>query len=395
MLGLIAPTLPTVAVAAPPGGTQQDELRYYQAAVNLLPDEDGAYAGAVSFRQEVGAAATVDVFLSRAATIICPDLSEDITTTTVQTEIRDASEPGPVTLDIGHSLDQAFGHAVLNLTVTTSPGCDEPETVTTLPSHEVQITVMGTSVRFFTGIGGTTSAGADRSTGRSYSFARDGIGSVSVGSLIVGAESPAAFLKYAVEQQRIHGIAPVAPDPVAPSGGTGARGDYSAVFEPTGGLGLLFEDMIVQASTTSPPGRVTTVSASSFTAERIDCGDGTAAVREQFVVGSGPGVLTIGRKLETATASGSISFDRFITDGCQGGETVSDTVVLPVALDLVATAPIVRVSDTRWQVRPGGGSERTHGWYLGRQATGTVAIGPVTRTTDLGAIGSSGPVHEP
>ncbi|MHA7275294.1 hypothetical protein ACX80O_02005 [Arthrobacter sp. Hz1] len=377
-------------MAAPPGGTQQENLRYYQAAVNLLPATDGAYAGAVSFRQEVGAAATVDVFLSRAATITCPDLSEDIATTTVQTETRDASEPGPVTLDIGHSLDQAVGHAVVNLVVTANPGCGDTGSTTTLPAQEVQITVMGTSVRFFTGIGGTTSAGADRTTGRSYSFARDGTGSVSVGSLIVEAESPAAFLKYAVERQRTHGDAPVAPDPVAPPGGTGARGDYSAEFDPTG-PGVLLEDAIVQASTTSPPGRATTVSASSFTAELIDCGDGTTGVREQFVVGSGPGVLTIGRKLGTATASGSIQFERFITDECQGGVTVSDTVILPVALDLVATAPIVRVSDTRWQVQPGGGTERMHGWYLGREATGTVAIGAVTATTHLAAIGSSGP----
>ncbi|MBG6180826.1 hypothetical protein [Arthrobacter sp. CAN_A1] len=390
MVGLIAPVVASGAVAAPPGGPQLSDLRYYQAAVNLLPDEDGAYAGAVSFRQEVGAAATVDVFLSRAATIICPGGGEDIATSTVQTETRDASEPGPVTLDIGHSLDQAVGHAVVNLVVTAAPGCGEPVSTSVLPAQEVQIAVTGTSVRFFTGIGGTTSAGADRTTGRSYSFARDGTGSASVGSLIVGSESPAAFLKYAVERQRTHGDAPVAPDPVAPPGGTGARGDYSAEFEPTG-PGVLFEDAIVQASTTSPPERATTVSASSFTAELIDCGDGTTGVREQFVVGSGPGVLTIGRKLGTATASGSIQFDRFITDGCQGGVTVSDTVVLPVTLNLTATAPIVRVSDSRWQIRPGGGSERTHGWYLGRQATGTVAIGGVGGTTNLAAIGSAGP----
>ncbi|WP_155849394.1 hypothetical protein [Arthrobacter sp. H20] len=391
MLGLIAPASSSVAVAAPPGGPQDSDQRYYQAAVNLLPETDGAYAGAVSFRQEIGGATTVDVFLSRAATITCPDLSEDVATATVQTETRDASEPGPVVLDIGHSLDQAFGQAVVNLVVTASPGCGEPESITTLAAQKVQIAVTGTSARFFTGITGTTSAGPNRSTGRFYDFARDSTGSLSVGSLIVGAESSAAFLKYAVERQRTNGEAPVAPDPVAPPGGTGARGDYSAEFEPTGGPGVLFEDAIVQASTTSAPGRMTTLSASSFTVELIDCGDGTTAFREQFVVGSGPGVLTLGRKLVTATASGSIQFDRFVTDGCQGGETVSDTVVHPVALNLAATGPIVRVSDTRWQVKPGGGTERTHGWYLGREATGTVAVGAVAGTTNLASIGSAGP----
>ncbi|MHA7273003.1 hypothetical protein ACX80Z_06195 [Arthrobacter sp. TMT4-20] len=304
---LIAPTLSTAAVAAPPGGTQLSELRYYQAAVNLFPETDGAYAGAVSFRQDVKGEATVDVFLSRAATISCPDLSEDIATTTIQTEGRGSREPGPVELDIGHSLEEALGHAVVDLTVTDSPGCGEPESVSVLPAQDVQITVTGTTP------------------------------------------------------------------------------------EPTGGLGVLFEDAIVQASTTSPPERATTVSASSLTVELVDCGDGTTAIREQFVVGSGPGVLTIGRKLGTATASGSIQFDRFVSDGCQGGEPVTDTVVLPVDLNLAASAPLVRVSDTRWQIRPGEGAERTKGWYLGREATGTVAVGAVAGTTNLAAIGSSGP----
>lgn len=389
--GLITPGLASGAAAAPPGDAQQSDLRYYQAAVNLLPDSDDAYAGAVSFRQEVGGFATVDVFLSRADTVTCSDSTEDIATSTVQTETRDAREPGPVVLEIGHSLDRAVGQAVVNLVVTANPGCGEPESVTTLWAQEIQLAVTGTSAKFFTGISGTTSAGPDRSTGRFYDFARDGTGTLTVGSLIVGTESPAAFLKYAVERQRNHGDVPAAPDPVAPPGGTGARGDYSAEFEPPGGLGVLFEDTIVQASTTGPPGRVTTVSASSFTAELIDCGDGTTAIREQFVVGSGPGVLTIGRKLGTATASGSIQFDRFITNGCLGGGTVSDAVVQPVTLNLIATGPIVRVSDTRWQIRPGEGSERTHGWYLGRQATGSVAIGAVGGTTNLAAIGSAGP----
>ncbi|MHA7142524.1 hypothetical protein [Arthrobacter sp. CAL618] len=388
---LVAPTLFTAAAAAPPGGTQLSDLRYYQAAVNLFPETDGAYAGAVSFRQEVKGEASVEVFLSRAATISCPDLSEDIATTTVQTEGRESREPGPVELDIGRSLDQAVGHAIVDLRVTDSPGCGEPESVSVLSAQEVQITVTGTTPRFFTGIGGTTSSGSDRSSGRSYDFARDGTGTLSVGSLIAGVESPAAFLKFAVERQRTRGEAPVAPDPVAPPGGTGARGDYSAEFEPAGGLGVLFEDAIVQASTTSPPERVTTVSASSLTVELVDCGDGATALREQFVVGSGPGVLSIGRKLGTATASGAIQFERFVTDGCQGGETVTDTVVLPVTLTLTATAPIVRVSDTRWQIRPGEGAQRTKGWYLGREAAGTVAVGAVAGTVNLAAIGSSGP----
>lgn len=388
---LVAPTLSAAIAAAPPGGTQQSDLRYYQAAVNLFPETDGAYAGAVSFRQEVKGEASVEVFLSRAVTISCPDLSEDIATTTVQTEGRESREPGPVALDIGRSLDRAVGHATVDLTVTDSPGCGEPESVSVLPAQEVQITVTGTTPRFFTGIGNTTSSGSDRSSGRSYDFSRDGTGTLSVGSLIIGVESPAAFLKFAVERQRTRGEAPVAPDPVAPPGGTGARGDYSAEFEPAGGLGVLFEDAIVQASTTSPPERATTVSASSLTVELVDCGDGTTALREQFVVGSGPGVLNIGRKLGTATASGSIPFDRFVTDGCQGGETVTDTVVRPVTLTLAATAPIVRVSDTRWQIRPGEGAQRTKGWYLGREATGTVAVGTVAGTVNLAAIGSSGP----
>lgn len=390
-LGLIAPTLSPAAAAAPPAGAKPDDLRYYQAAVNLIPDTDGAYAGAVSFRQDFRGEASVDVFLSRAATITCPDLSEDFATTTIQTEDREARAPGPVELDIGHSLDQAFGHAIVDLTVTASPGCGEPESVTVLRAQDVQITVTGTTPRFFTGIGGTTSSGSDRSSGRFYDFSRDGTGTLSVGSLIVGVGSPAAFLKFAVEKRRTHGEAPVAPDPVAPSGGTGARGDYSAEFELTGNPGVVFEDAIVQASTTSPPERATTVSASSLTVELIDCGDGTTGFREQFVVGSGPGVLTIARKLGSATASGSIQFDRFVNDECQGGGTVVDTVVLPVTLDLVATGPLVRVSDTRWQIRPGDGAERTKGWYLGREATGTVAVGSVGGTTNLGAIGSSGP----
>jgi hypothetical protein len=390
-LGVLAQAISAAAAPAPPGGTLHDDLRYYQAAVNLLPEEDGDYAGAVSFQRVVGGDTTVDVFLSRAVTVTCPDLSEDIASTTVQTESRESSDPGPVVLDIGHRLDEASGHAVVDLALTESPGCGAPETVTTLPAQEVQVSVTGTTVRFFTGISGTTSAGPDRATGRFYDFARDGTGTLTVGSVVVGAESPAAFLKYAVERRRTHGEAPVAPDPVAPPSGTGARGDYSAELVPQGGLGVVFEDAIVHATTSGPPERATTVSASSLTLEVVDCGDGVTAFREVFVVGAGPGSLEVGRRLESATASGSVELDRFTTDGCQGAETVADTVVLPVALDLAATAPLVRVSDTRWQVRPGEGSERTHGWYRGREATGAVAVGAVGGVTGQASIGSSGP----
>lgn len=328
MLGLTAQALSTVAVAASSGGTQQEDLRYYQAAVNLLPQEDGAYAGAVSSQHTIGGAKTVDVFLSRAATVACPDLSEDIATSTVQAESREARDPGPVVLDIGHGLDRASGHAVVDLVLTESPGCGEPETVTTLPAREVQVDVTGTTVRFFTGVSGTTSAGPDRSTGRFYDFSRDGTG-------------------------------------------TGARGDLSAELAPPRGLGVVFQDAIVHATTTGPPERATTISASSLTVELLGCGDGTTAVREVFVVGAGTGALEIAHRLESATASGSVELDRFTTDGCQGGQTVADRVVLPVTLNLVATTPMVRVSDTRWQVRPVGWCHRPRGHRLLRAVTTT------------------------
>ena len=102
----------------------------------------------------------------------------------MQTESREASDPGPVVLDIGHSLDQASGHAVVDLVVTESPGRGESETVTPMPAQEVQVAVPGTAGRFFTGISGTTAAGPDRSTGRFYDFSRDGTGTLSVGSVV-------------------------------------------------------------------------------------------------------------------------------------------------------------------------------------------------------------------
>lgn len=196
---------------------------YLSLGARRAVEADGAYPGAVNFQREVKGATTVNVFLSRASTVTCPHLGEDISTTTVQT--GELSEPGPVVLDIDQSLDEASGRAVVDLIVTESPGCGEPETVATLPAQEVQIAVTGTSVRFFTGISSATSAGPDRSTGRFYDFSRDGTGTLSVGSVIVGAESPAAFLKYAVERWSAQGRPPVAPDPVAPPGGTDARGD--------------------------------------------------------------------------------------------------------------------------------------------------------------------------
>lgn len=387
--------LVTVLVAATSVGAHaaaptSSDLRYYQAVVHLLPDASEDFAGSVSFRSVVGGAVSVDVQLTRATTVDCAE-GQDISTVTIATDGPEATEPGPVTLDVDRRLRTARGVAVVDLVQTEIPGCGAPETTTTLPAQPVALEVMGTSVRFRTGVDGSTSSGADRDVSRAYDLARDGRGSASVGE-VVDQASDSAFLKYAVEQRRTSGTAPVPPANVAAAGGTGAQGAFTTFVDlPPGELGVVLEDVLVTASTSAPPERAAVIDAEAVRASVVNCPTGGTALLTEVLFGVGPGSVDIDTRLADAEASGRIDLTRIVEDGCDAdGEPVESTVAVPVTLSLTAEGPAVRVKDTFFQVTPGEGADRTRVTYVARDAAGTVSVGDVSGAADLASISQAG-----
>ena len=107
----------------------------------------GHVTGGVSFSAPVGGLTSVNVFVSRATTVVCEDGSEDFATLTLRTPTDEAAAPGPVSLDIDRRLLTAEGVAVVDLLEEHSPGCSQETMSTVLPSQPVRIVLGGTTVR--------------------------------------------------------------------------------------------------------------------------------------------------------------------------------------------------------------------------------------------------------
>lgn len=383
---LLAPV--SWAAAGPPGGPTTEDARTFQAAVNLGPGDDpGGYAGGVSFLTELGVGTSVTVFLS-ASDGECPDGNPE-TSATLTTE-QDATQPGPITLDIDRRLRTAHGEAVVGLVLTEINGCGAQEVTTVLPAQRVSIDVTGTSVRFRTGIRGSVSTPGATSVQSTVDLSRDGVGTASVGGLVDA--GGAAFLRYAVERSRTQGQLPEVPANVAPSGGLGAEGRFVRVAGTPEEVGAVVDDVVVSATIDAPPAKTATVRADVIRTTWVACPGASVGAQTEFFLGQGPGAVTIPRTLATATANATLALEHVTVDGCTGAET-SDVVTLPVALALVATGPAVRVRDVRFQVTPGEGREATRSVYTARDAAGpgsTVRIGDVTGVPDLASISRAG-----
>ena len=389
--------LPAVAAPGVPGPAEVTHVRFFDAAVNVPPETPGAggFVGGVRFHTTIGGPTTVDVYLSRQAERTCPDGAEGVAGTTLRTPDDEASEPGPVTLDVDRNLRRAAGQAVLDLLLETDPGCGEPTTTATLPARSVAITVVGTSERFFSGFGGGTSSGPDQQADLSYRFSRDGTGTLDIPGLLDDVSSDAAFAVYGVDRSRRHGTPPEAPASAAPPNGRGAQGFYAREVElAPGETGLVYEDAEVDAAVYPPPGRETVAYAGSLTVERVACPDGTTADVVTFVEGTGPATVTIPTSLSSATATASLELSGFTEGGCDGAGPSDVVVTLPAALELAATGPAVRVTSTRWHLTPGQGGERSHGWYVARPASGSVSVGAVGGSPDGATIARSGPSRD-
>lgn len=380
--------VPGAWAAAGPPAAPTTEARTYQAAVNIGPGDDpGGYAGAVSFLTELGVGTSVTVFLSKGVGE-CPDGSPE-TTATISSD-QDATQPGPVTLDIDRRLRTAHGEAVVDLVLTKTDGCGAPEVVTALPAQLVTIDVTGTSVRFRTGIRGSVAAPGGSSAQSTVDLSRDGVGTASVGGLVDA--GGAAFLRYAVERSRTQGLPPEVPANAAPSGGLGAEGRFVRTVGSPGEVGAVVDDVVVTATIDPPPARTETVRADVIRTTWVACPGGTVGAQAEFLFGQGPGAVTIPRTLAGATASATLSLEHVTVDGCTGAET-SDVVTVPVSLTLVAAGPAVRVRDVRFQVTPGEGRETTRSVYTARDASGpgsTVAFGDLTGVPDLASISRAG-----
>ncbi len=386
-LATVLALVPVLLAGVPAASAASDPpLRYFEVAVNVPPDSPEAegFAGAVSVRQVVGGPASVSVFLSRSFDVSCPDGSDQVASQTVRTIGDEATEPGPVTLDIDRLLRTAHGEAVVDLVMEDSPGCGLPDTSATV-AERVVIDVTGTSDRFRSGVSSTVRSEAGMVRTSSEDLSRDGVGTATVGNLFADATG-AAFLKYAVERSLVHGTPPQAPANAAPPGGVGAVGAHSAQPQPTGGLGVVFEDMAVTAATTARP-EVTTLDAFAETHTQVACPAGGTAVVVDLLEGSGAGALDVDRRLGTATAEATLEMTRTTIDGCVGdGEAVTTRVQVPVALTLTATGPEVRVRDIRFHEARGDADQRSDVSYLARDAAGTVTVGELSRPTGLASI---------
>lgn len=231
--------------------------------------------------------------------------------------------------------------------------------------------MVGTSERFFAGFGGGTSSNSDQRVDLSYRFSRDGTGTVDILGVLEGVSSDSAFAVYGVDRSRRHGTPQEAPASAAPPNGRGAQGYYARDAElAPGETGLVYEDAEVDAAVYAPPGRETVAYAGSFTVERVACPDGTTADVATFVEGTGPAAVAIPTSLSSATATASFELSGFTEGGCEGAGPSDVVVTLPVALELAATGPAVRVTSTRWLLTPGQCGERSHGWYLVRPGAG-------------------------
>lgn len=375
------------AAAAPGTAPAASTQAYYQAAVNLIDAEaPGAsgFVGSVSFTLEAGRTPTADVYLSRAETVDCADGTEDIAQVTLRTEGA-ASAPGPVTLDIDRRLRSARGAAVVDLVEETSPGCGGEPTSAVLAAQRVAIDVEGTTVRFRTGMATRASSGRDAVALRSVDFARDGVGTVTVGDRVAGAESGAAFLKYAIDRTSSRGGTVDLPPNAAPPGGLGALGAFTRSDD----AAQVVDDVFVAATIAAPPARTARLDAVAVRSAIVACVDGGTAERIEVVEASGPAAVSIDHRLSRADAAGALPAGRYAFDGCTGvQEEGAATVAVSLRADAVGAA--VRSVDDRFQVTPGEGVERERLTFTARPAAGTVAVGAVSGLTDLAAIARAG-----
>nr|NLI50677.1 hypothetical protein [Propionibacterium sp.] len=385
-LGVLVPiplVFATIAGPAAPALAAPTMRSYYQATVNLLDAEAaGGFTGSVSFVSEVGGPASVSVYLSQASTVECGDGSEDFASVTVRTDPPEATSPGPITLDIDRRVSVAAGAAVVDLVRESSPGCGgEVETVV-LPAQNVAIAVEGTTVRFRTGVDARVSSRRDAAAWRSVDFARDGVGTVVVGSL-VDAATDTAWLKYAVDRTSARGDSVDLPPNMAPEGGRGAIGAFSRID------GEVFEETSVSATIGPAPARDPFLTAFSVRSALVECADGTVGQVDEIVDGAGPGQVAIDARLARAVAAGTLPATRYFYDSCTGDQGEEGTT-LPVTLALEASGVAVRSVDTRVQVTPGEGVWRDRVAYVARPAVGTVSAGDVTGVADLAAISRAG-----
>jgi hypothetical protein len=263
----------------------------------------------------------------------------------LQTTTDTATEPGPVTLDIDRRLTRAEGSAVVELLLVENAGCGAEDVTTTLSAVRVSMSVTGTGTGapIFTGIGGTAADTSNRSSDVSYRFARDGTGVLDVGGFLQGVVG-AAELVYGVDRSRVNGTSPDPLESAAPPGGKGATGVYVAELDASGGLGPVYEDAFVFATTSALPETTTSVVVDSLRSTLVQCPDGSTAQTDEFLFGGGGGQLAIGHRLASATASATVPAALITFDGCDEESGSAETLLeVPVSLRLTATGPVVRV----------------------------------------------------
>jgi hypothetical protein len=203
--------------------------------------------------------------------------------------------------------------------------------------------------------------------------------------MFVAADSDSAWLKYAVEHVVRRGTQPEIPESVAPEGGLGALGGASASYEPADGLGVLFEDAIVAATVGPAPGKEMALAGSSIRVTAVECPSGEIGYQYRDTYGEVVTPVDIGRRLDSAHAAATARTTEVLYDECTGAES-SRVVAAPLALDLAATGPAVRVRDTYVFSAPPQPVTRINGWSLRRPAAGAVAVGGFTAPTDFGSI---------
>lgn len=385
-----APAGRVAAAAAPTGSSSAaaaptiENFRFYESSVFVSESAEG-WEGSVSVRSVVGGGDSVFVSLTRAGeSVVCPDGSEDLVNFDL-TSAEDATEPGPVTVDIDRRLRTAHADAVVDLTLAENPGCGGEDLVTELPARHITLDVIGTTERFRSSVSGSVTSAGDVDRLRDYDLARDGTGTVTIDGLLAATSSDQSFLTYSAEHFFRHGAMPATPENAAPDGGLGAFAATSRTYDPPDGLGLLFEDAFVGATVGPTPNRDMRLTASAIQVRAVRCEDGAPGFVFSELVGSAAAEVAIEARLAAAVAATTVPMEVLVLDDCTGGSTV-ETVELPVAIDLTATGPSVRVGSAYAQVTPGSGVERIQGWYVTREAAGTVLLGELAGPADLAFI---------
>lgn len=365
------------------------ELAAYGESITYDAKGNEQYLHILAIRSTSGVSIGADGYAQTPLT--CEDGSTVDATTTF-------SGSGPGTMTLSGPLDQATVSASLDLTYEVLFGCPEtagetivvPDQPVALVLHQVGSTLRTRSIARLRIPGERNDSYMERQE------IHNAVGDITIGDITRPTTSAAIERAHTVSHGTIEAAGVLTtPRFFADLGAVSRSG--SIILQARGGL---FE----QSSDEPAPGSVlsTYVDVTAETVDRtkttvyalvvvdtvVRCDDGELGVMTEELYGSAPGTLSMGPRYRTAEAAASVPMTLAAFDGCDGSSSSSEPGTVPVALDLVGTAPVTTAADS-WQfsappdVR---GHERTV--LTGRgSVSGVVRVGELEVAPTFGGIG--------